>query len=247
MRASGLSIFGLFLICTAAAAGPSPAPVTTDIELAKAHFRTGEIYYDRGRYADASREFEEAYRLSGRGELLYNMGKSYDGGGDAARALAAYRRFLATVEKSPDRLAVIARVDQLGKIVGRLAITSTVPGSTVKVDGAELGVTPIDPVEVNPGGHSVEVGHEGYSTWKGQVVASPGAATAVPAEPKSLVKIVRVEVPTEKTTPVYKKWWLWTIVGAVVVAGGVTAAVLATQGSDNPSGPFAQLPSVRLP
>src|SRR5258706_1307459 len=217
MRALGLTILVLIINCTVAAAAPSPAPVATDIELAKAHFRTGEIYYDRGRYADASREFEEAYRLSGRGELLYNMGKSYDGGGDAARALAAYRRFLASVEKSPDRATVSARVDQLRKIVGRLAVTSTVPGSTVKVDGAELGATPLDPVEVNPGGHTVEVGHEGYATWKGNVVASPGAETAVAAEPKSLVKIVRVEVPSaEKPTPVYKKGGLWTIVGTVV-------------------------------
>ena len=31
---------------------------------------------------------------------------------------------------------------------------------------------------------------------------------------------------TQKPVPVYKKWWLWTIVGAVVAAGVVTTAVL---------------------
>lgn len=32
-----------------------------------------------------------------------------------------------------------------------------------------------------------------------------------------------------KEQPVYKKWWLWTIVGVVVAGGAVTAAVLLTR------------------
>lgn len=35
-------------------------------------------------------------------------------------------------------------------------------------------------------------------------------------------------------TPVYKTWWLWTIVGAVVVGGAVTAGVLLAPGDDPP-------------
>jgi tetratricopeptide (TPR) repeat protein len=220
-----------------------PPQTGQDLELAKAHYATGQIYYERARFPDAAREFEEAYRLSNRPELLYNMGKAYDGSSDAARALAAYRRFLANVSTSQDRPWVTGRVEQLSKIVGRLEIASTVEGSSVKLDGAEIGVTPLkEPVEVNPGSHNVEVGHEGYSTWRGKVVAVPGQATAVTAEPKSMIKIIEVE---KKSTPVYKKWWLWTAVAAVVVVGvGVTAGVLATR-DDGVSGPHAQLPAVK--
>ena len=32
-------------------------------------------------------------------------------------------------------------------------------------------------------------------------------------------------------SPIYKKWWLWASVGAVVVAGGVVAVVFATRSS----------------
>src|SRR5687767_12643301 len=108
-----------------------------DLDLAKAHFKTGEIYYEKARFPDAAREFEEAYRLSKRPELLYNMGKSYDGAGDAARALTAYRRFLAQVKASNDRPWVEGRVGQLQKLVGRLTISSNVDGAQVKVDGKE--------------------------------------------------------------------------------------------------------------
>jgi tetratricopeptide (TPR) repeat protein len=237
-----LSLLSALYCNLARAAEPPPG---ADLELAKAHYATGQIYYERARFPDAAREFEEAYRLSGRPELLYNMGKAYDGSSDAARALTAYRRFLANVSQSTDRPWVMGRVDQLGKIVGRLEITSTVDGSTVKLDGNELGLTPLkEPVEVNPGSHDLEVGHEGYSTWRGKVVAVPGQATAVAAEPKSMVKIVRVEVE-KKSTPTYKKWWPWTIAAAVVVvAAGVTAGVLVSR-DDGVSGPHAQLPGVR--
>jgi tetratricopeptide (TPR) repeat protein len=241
----GLALLSLLSVLYANFARAADAPAGADLELAKAHYATGQIYYERGRFPDAAREFEEAYRLSGRPELLYNMGKAYDGSSDAARALTAYRRFLADVRQSSDRLWVIGRVDQLDKIIGRLEITCSLDGSTVKLDGAEIGLTPLkDPVEVNPGSHDVEVGHEGYSTWRKKVVAVPGQATPVLADPKSMVKIVRVEVE-KKQTPVYKKWWLWTaVVGVVVVSAAVTAGVLATR-DDGVSGPHAQLPQVK--
>jgi tetratricopeptide (TPR) repeat protein len=246
MRAYALLCLVSLTFATVAHAADPPPP-GADIELAKAHFNTGQIYYERGRFPDAAHEFEEAYRLSNRAELLYNMGKAYDGSSDAARALRAYRRFLANVKESPDRAWVEGRVDQLAKIVGRLDITSTVAGSTVKLDGQELGLTPLsEPVDVNPGGHDIEVAREGYATWKTRVVAGPGQLVPVAAEPKEHVKIVRVEVE-KKSTPLYKRWWVWTAVG-VVAAGVVVGAVVGTQtGGDGISGPHAQLPAVKNP
>lgn len=35
--------------------------------------------------------------------------------------------------------------------------------------------------------------------------------------------------PVPVRVPVYKRWWLWTIVGAVASAGAITGAVLATR------------------
>lgn len=41
-------------------------------EQARAHFRVGQSMYDAGRFAEAAHEFEEAFRLSQRSELLFN-------------------------------------------------------------------------------------------------------------------------------------------------------------------------------
>jgi tetratricopeptide (TPR) repeat protein len=62
-----------------------------------------------------------------------------------------------------------------------------------------------------------------------QLQALSKPAPPPPPEPKPEVKpqpeLVQTAPPPEpKKTPVYKKWWLWTIVG-VVVAGGVATGV----------------------
>ena len=40
-------------------------------EAAKAHFRLGQTLYDAGRFKAAAEEWEKAYQLSGRDELLH--------------------------------------------------------------------------------------------------------------------------------------------------------------------------------
>jgi hypothetical protein len=35
-------------------------------------------------------------------------------------------------------------------------------------------------------------------------------------------------------TPIYKKWWFWTIIGVVVAGGAVGAAVGVTQANKQP-------------
>lgn len=238
----------LVILLTPLGAAAQTAPDPADLELAKAHYRTGELYYERGRFPDAAREFEEAYRLSKKSELLFNMGKSYDGVGDYARALVSYRRWLAEVPNGSDRGQVESRVQAMEGLVGRLAIKPSVEGSSVTVDGAEVGPSPIArPIEVNPGAHKIVIAHEGYKTVRRNLVASPNRLDEIEVEQESLVKVVKqvVEVERkEKVVPVYKRWWLWTLVGAVVAAGAVTGGVL---GSQQPpvAGDFAQLPAVK--
>src|SRR5262249_40641961 len=148
------------------------------------------------------REFEEAYRLFQRPEFLYNIGKAYDGVGDHARAILAYRRFVAQAPQSRDRAQVQTRITALEHLVGRLRIiataagatqdSATLEGATVRLDDKEVGQTPIAaPLEVNPGAHKVEVVKEGYRTFRRSVVAAPNEETAAHAELESLVRVVK--------------------------------------------------------
>jgi tetratricopeptide (TPR) repeat protein len=237
-----LVVPALLLALAATARADDGGTGENDVELAKAHFNTGQIDYDKGRFVEAAHEFEEAYRLSGRTLLLYNMGKSYDGASDFARALDAYRRFMAASPPSADRKFAEGRVQLLGTLVGHVTITHAVAGSSVILDDTAIGKAPLPALTVNPGHHAIELQHEGYANFKAGVDVPVGGAAALEAKQVELVKVVRVEVP--ERAPLYKKWWLWTAVGGVLVAGGVVTAVLLTQKS-SPGGLEVQLPAVR--
>ena len=73
-------------------------------EEARALFTAGRAAYDGGHYETAQARFQEAYELSGRAELLYNIGQSADRSRKDAEALAAFEQFLAdTPADTPHR------------------------------------------------------------------------------------------------------------------------------------------------
>jgi tetratricopeptide (TPR) repeat protein len=68
--------------------------------------------------------------------------------------------------------------------------------------------------------------------------APPPSGTTTAPTPAPVATTPSAQNDRGAATPVYKKWWLWTIVGGVVVAGvvvGVTVGVLASQDSFHPS------------
>ncbi|HEX8951025.1 MAG TPA: tetratricopeptide repeat protein [Polyangia bacterium] len=236
----------VLLVCATARA-QSAAPAGEDVDIAKAHFATGEVNYEHGRFADAAREFEEAYRLSGKAPLLYNVGKSYDGANDFARALDAYQRFLAAAPPTnPDRDFATRRVELLQSLVGKIALAGAVDGSALVLDGKSAGTTPLAaPLVVNPGRHKLELAHEGFATFRSAVDVPVGGSTQVAVKQTEAVKVVTVAATRDKETPVYKKWWLWVAVGGAVVAAGVITAVVVSGDSANHGIPTVQLPQVK--
>ncbi|MCC6746478.1 MAG: hypothetical protein IT371_02400 [Deltaproteobacteria bacterium] len=70
-------------------------PTPSDLELAKKHFELGRIYYDQAAYDRALTEFKEAYRLSKKPALLYNIGKCHESLGQLKDAITQYEKYLA--------------------------------------------------------------------------------------------------------------------------------------------------------
>lgn len=83
---------------------------------ARGHFRLGRELYAQGRFAEAAKEFEIAYGLSGRGALLYNVYVAYRDAQDVPNAARALRGYLAAVPDAPDRGHLAARLDALEEI-----------------------------------------------------------------------------------------------------------------------------------
>ncbi len=76
-------------------------------------FRRGAAAFGEGRYEDALAAFEEAYRLSGRAVLHFNLALAHDRLRQDRQALEAYERYLAEVEDIPNRAEVERRVEIL--------------------------------------------------------------------------------------------------------------------------------------
>ncbi len=95
-----------------AAVAPAHA-MTEEEERAKAHFLAGQSYYEQASYTDALREFNEAYRISKKPALLYNVARCFEALEQYADAVKMLERYLEEDPQTTDRQAVETRIANL--------------------------------------------------------------------------------------------------------------------------------------
>src|SRR5262249_21776794 len=64
--------------------------------------------------------------------------------------------------------------------------------------------------------------------------AAPPSVTAPPAAEPSVVSTSVGPGGPPESTPIYKRWWLWTAIGVVAVGAVVAAVALSSGGSTTP-------------
>lgn len=216
------SIFMLLAVLCLA----SPAAAQSD-DLAKGHYMAGQAYYNQARYSEAIREFLEAYRLSPKPALLYNIAQAYERMGKIEEAVAQLKKYLSAAPDASDRGAVEERLKNLQERLKQtgIALSCELPGATVLVDGKEVGKTPLaGPIAVPPGSHAVKVVKEGYEPFSAFVSVNAGQAVQVTARLEALKGGTGVTPPVGGA-PASKRSYLWTF-----VLGGTAAALLITGG-----------------
>jgi hypothetical protein len=87
--------------------------ITEEEERAKAHFLAGQSYYDQASYTDALREFNEAYRISKKPALLYNIARCYEALGQLGDAVTMLEHYLQEEPTTSDRPAIETRIVNL--------------------------------------------------------------------------------------------------------------------------------------
>jgi len=103
------------------------------------------------------------------------------------------------------------------QVSGILYVTSPVVGADLSIDGAEVGKVPVETV-VTAGAHSLALTHEGFHRLETVTVVTAG-------QRKDL------SIPLEMEKGIASRWWFWTSLGVVAVAGGaIAAALLSTRG-----------------
>ncbi len=82
-------------------------------DVARQHFEWGAAAYQRGDFATAITEFEEAHRLSGRPELLHNLYLAYRDARRTADAARVLRQFLESGVETQNREQLEARLSAM--------------------------------------------------------------------------------------------------------------------------------------
>jgi tetratricopeptide (TPR) repeat protein len=175
---------------------------------ARAHYEEGTKLYDLGRYADAAHEYEEAFRLHPDPALLFNIGQAYRQAGDDEAALRAYRGFLRRFPEYEKRNEVEGYIKQLQQ----------------RLDDKRKAAEEHERQE-----------QQRQEQQQQQLLQQQEQQHVAPA-PAPAPVVVAAEPPRDHT-PVYKKWWLWTIVGVVVVGGGAAALAVALTTPKNAPSP----------
>jgi hypothetical protein len=126
----------------------SPASITSaqDDRRARLHFESGASYYESGEYEDALREFQRAYELSRRPQLLFNISLCYQNLGDFERAAAYLERYLNEAPDVENRANLEIRLRRLRERIAR-------PTSSVGEAGPRAGeATPSAAASAGSGG-----------------------------------------------------------------------------------------------
>ncbi len=118
------ALAALTLLCSLAR--PALA-LSEEDERAKAHFLAGQSYYDQASYADALKEFNEAYRLSKKPALLYNIARCFEGLGQLGDAVSMLERYLTDEPDTSDRTSIEERIRNLKERQKRAAEAAAPP------------------------------------------------------------------------------------------------------------------------
>ena len=125
----------VFLTC---GAGPVLGQDVSDDEGAREAFERGRMAFENAEYESALVYFRHAYRLSGRGELQYNIGVAADRLQREEEALEAFQRYLADTKEPTRREEVDERIAALERsIAERKATELALEQATIRYQTSE--------------------------------------------------------------------------------------------------------------
>jgi hypothetical protein len=169
------------------------------------HLVRGSKLYDQGHYDEAIAELKAGYAIEPRPDFFYALGQAERKRGNCKAAIGWYQRY---VDSGPSAQRTVATLVQIDRCKQEMA--SAPPGTTAPPQQQPHVERPPAVVEPQPS-------------------APPTTATSEP--PPAAAAPARDATP-RPSTPIYKRWWLWTAVAVVVVGGvGAGVAVALTQRS----------------
>jgi len=222
------ALLGLVIVAVLGMSGVARADKAAD----KATEKKAVENFAAGRYDESLELFAKLYAETLNPVYLRNIGRCQQKLRHPDKAIDAFKDYLAKGKKiSADERAEIngyikemeaLREEQSAKQQAAPPVTPVTPVQPIpppQTEGPPPGYT-AQPAGAYPGTQ----GAPGYPPGADQQQPS-GTLVAQPSQPLR-----------ESSGPIYSKWWFWTIVGAVVI-GGVVTAVALSSGTSKPDCP----------
>jgi tetratricopeptide (TPR) repeat protein len=166
------------------------------------HFQQGDTYFKLDKYANALQEFEQAYLAKQDPSFLYNIAQCHRLMGNRVEAVRFYKRYITDAPNAANRPVAEKHIRDLESALGAEELT----GPHVAPAAAPGGPAPASPGAMPP---------------PSPTPAQPALALAAPPPPPPPSDAALGAPPPSPSDdqPIYTKWWFWTAVGGVVVAG----------------------------
>jgi hypothetical protein len=168
-------------VSPAVARAQSDAADASTTAMARARFKEGVAFYDKGKFEKARASFLQAYALKRHPLVLINVAMSCLKSDHALEAARDFRQFLAEAKDITEQQRTDATdgLRQALPRVGQIEVSAE-PGAEVTVDAEPGGTTPLsDTLMVEPGEHALRIRARDGTTDTRRVVVAAGAKVAV--------------------------------------------------------------------
>ncbi|HEY3446612.1 MAG TPA: hypothetical protein VGK67_09620 [Myxococcales bacterium] len=230
-RSSRSPRLALALAATLLTLGPAASPAFAAgkaadpaAESAKAEFKRGQTSYTLGRFSEALAAYSKAYELKPLAPFLFNIAQCHRQLADYERAVFFYRRYLDSAPKGDKNAAVVNGL--LEDSEKRL----TEQKSRADADAQARRQADLEKARADAARAETKAAESRRAELEAKTAAE-AASQNPPAVGGLTSSAETAPAPTATAaTPVYQQWWLWTVVGVVVVgAAAGTAAYVATE------------------
>ncbi len=190
------------------------------------------------RWEDAFRAFQRAYAVSPRMSILLNLAAAQAETGRLVGAAESYRRFLAGAQSGPEARYRETAQEALAEIEARtpalvIAVDGLAPGDEVVLDDAALSAGALGlELPVDPGAHRVLVRRDGTPVAHADVTVAERERREVTMSVEAPMAGEEAPARGEEDGSLLSSPWLWTGVGAIVVAALVVIVAVAAAPDD---------------
>jgi hypothetical protein len=194
------------------------------VEKARDHFQQGQRLYTVSRYREALEQFKNAFLAVEDPVFLYNIAQCHRLLGESAEAARFYRRYIEAAPSGSERSRAEKWIAELESAPGT-APAPVSPAPAPVVTAPRSSPPPVTP----PTGASPPVAAASTPPASPPLMGSGPSLEPPPVagEPAPGLNLTAPPPADTEPRPIYKKWWFWAGVGAVVVVGGVVAAAAA--------------------